>query len=99
MTSLPRTINGHDSIWVIVDRLTKLAHFLPIKKSFSLNRLAKMYIDEVVKLHGIPLRIVPDCDYKFTSHCWEALHGALGTRLKFSTTFYPQIDRQTERTI
>ena len=96
---LPRTPKGHDPIWVIVDRLTKSAHFLPMKKNFSLARLAQLYVEEIVRLHGVPSAIVSDRDPRFTSRFWEALQTALGTRLKFSTAFHPQTDGQTERTI
>lgn len=99
VTGLPRTSRGHDTIWVIVDRLTKSAHFLPIKKTFPLNRLAQLYIGEIVRLHGVPSSIVSDRDPRFTSHFWDALQTALGTRLKFSIAFHPQTDGQTERTI
>jgi len=96
---LPRTSRGYDSIWVIIDHLTKSAHFLPIKKTYPLNRFARIYIEEILKLHGVPASIVSDRDPCFTSHFWEALHEALGSQLKFSTTFHPQIDGQSERTI
>ena len=96
---LPRTSKGYDSIWVIVDHLTKSAHFLPIKKTYPLSRFARIYIEEIVKLHGVPASIVSDRDPQFTSHFWGALHEALGSQLKFSTAFHPQTDGQSERTI
>ena len=77
----------------------KLAHFLPIEKTFPLNRLAKLYIEEIVRLHGIPASIVSNRDPRFTSRFWGALHKALGTQLKFSTAFHPQTNRQTKQTI
>ena len=70
---------GYDSIWVIVDRLTKSAHFLPIKKTYPLNRFARISIEEIVKLHGIPASIVSDRNPHFTSHFLGALHKALGS--------------------
>ena len=70
ITKLPKTRKGNDTIWVIVDRLTKSAHFLPIKETFSMERLAKLYVDEIVSLHGVPLSIVSDRDSRFTSHFW-----------------------------
>ena len=82
VTSLSRTAKGHDTIWVIIDRLTKSAHFLPIKKTFSLNCLAKLCIEEIVRLHGIPSSIALDHDPRYTSYFWEALYDALGTKLK-----------------
>ncbi|WCJ39071.1 Transposon Tf2-6 polyprotein [Euphorbia peplus] len=99
VSSLPRTQRGHDSVWVIVDRLTKSAHFLPVRVDYSLDKLAGIYVNEVVRLHGVPLSIVSDRDPRFTSQFWQSLHRALGTRLKFSTSFHPQTDGQSERTI
>ena len=92
VSGLPRTVKGYDAIWVVVDRLTKSTHFLPIKKTYPLNHLAKLYVEEVVRLHGVPSSIVSHRDPRFTSHFWGALQDALGTKLKFSTTFHPQTD-------
>ena len=99
VTELPRTIGGYDAIWVIVDRLTKTAHFLPVKKTYSTNRLARLYVNRIVYLHGVPVSIVSDREATFTSVFWQELHKALGMRLDFNTTFYPQTDGQSERTI
>ena len=99
VTGLPCTTGGFDSIWVIVDRLTKLAHFLPIKKTYSTNRLARLYVSRIVCLHGIPVSIISDRGATFTSVFWQELPKALGTRLDFSTAFHPQTDGQSERTI
>ncbi|KAL2232344.1 UNVERIFIED_CONTAM: Transposon Tf2-11 polyprotein [Sesamum indicum] len=96
---LPRTFRRHDAIWVIVDRLTKSAHFLPIYQNDSLDKLAELYVSEIVRLHGIPTSIVSDRDPRFTSHFWGSLQTALGTKLHFSTAFHPQTDGQSERTI
>ncbi len=96
---LPRTQKNHDAVWVIVDRLTKFAHFLPVRMDYSLDRLAKLYIDEIVRLHGVLVSIVSDRDPRFTSRFWGSLQKALGTKLNFSTTFHPQIDGQSERVI
>ncbi|KAL2226381.1 UNVERIFIED_CONTAM: Transposon Ty3-I Gag-Pol polyprotein [Sesamum indicum] len=96
---LPRTFRRHDVIWVIVDRLTKSAHFLPIRQNDSLDKLAELYVSEIVRLHGIPTSIVSDRDPRFTSHFWGSLQTALGTKLHFSTAFHPQTDGQSERTI
>ena len=96
---LPRSEKGSDSIWVIVDRLTKSAHFLPVKTTYNLNQLAQLYIDEIVRLHGIPISIVSDRDPRFTSVFWKSLHKALGTKLNFSTAYHPQTDGQSERVI
>ncbi|KAI3821409.1 hypothetical protein L1987_08976 [Smallanthus sonchifolius] len=99
ITKLPRTAKGHDTIWVIVDRLTKSAHFLPIRETFSSERLAEVFINEVVARHGMPLTIVSDRDTRFTSRFWKRFHEAMGTRLNISTAYHPQTDGQTERTI
>jgi len=99
VTKLPRTSRGHDSIWVIVDRLTKTAHFLPVREDYKTEKLARIYIDEIVTRHGVPLSIISDRDSHFTSRFWEKLHEALGTRLNRSTAYHPQTDGQSERTI
>ena len=99
VTGFPKTPSGNDSIWVIVDRLTKSAHFLAIKVSLSLERLAKLYVNEIVRLHGVPVTIVSDRDRRFVSQFWKKLHMAMGTNLNFSTAFHPQTDGQSERTI
>ncbi|KAK4382892.1 Transposon Tf2-12 polyprotein [Sesamum angolense] len=99
VVGLPRTLRKHDTIWVIVDRLTKSAHFLPIRLGDSLDKLAELYVSEIVRLHAVPVSIVSDRDPRFTLHFWESLQGALGTKLHFSTAFHPQIDGQSERTI
>uniref|UniRef100_A0A2N9IIP1 Integrase catalytic domain-containing protein n=1 Tax=Fagus sylvatica TaxID=28930 RepID=A0A2N9IIP1_FAGSY len=99
VSGLPRTRKDHDSIWVIVDRLTKSAHFLAVKTTYSLSRLARLFVDEIVRLHGAPVSILSDRDPRFTSRFWPRLHQAMGTRLSFSTAFHPQSDGQTERTI
>ena len=99
MTRLALTQRKHDSVWVIVDRFTKSGHFIPVKIDYSMDRLAELYVDEIVRLHGVPLSIVSDRDARFTSRFWKELQSALGTRLNFSTTFHPQTDGQSERLI
>ena len=99
VTGLPRTQRQHDAIWVIVDRLTKYAHFIPVNVEDSLEKLAKLYVNEIVRLHGVPVSIVSDRDLGFTSRFWPSLQAGLGTRLHFSTSFHPQTDGQLERTI
>ena len=99
VVGLPRCRNGHDTIWVIVDRLTKSAHFLPIRNSDSLDKLAQLYVREIIRLHGTLVSIVSDGDPRFTSRFWPSLQNALGTKLHFSTAFHPQTDGQSERTI
>ncbi|KAK2388470.1 hypothetical protein QL285_062153 [Trifolium repens] len=98
ITGLPKTRRKHDSIWVIVDRLTKSAHFLPVRTTDTAAKLTDVYIAEIVSLHGIPSSIVSDRDPKFTSHFWKSLHEALGTKLRLSSAYHPQTDGQTERT-
>ncbi|XP_049378066.1 LOW QUALITY PROTEIN: uncharacterized protein LOC125842802 [Solanum stenotomum] len=99
VVGLPRTSRGVDSIWVIVDRLTKSAHFLPVHTTFSAERLARIYIREVVRLHGVPVAIISDRGSQFTSSFWRAFQEELGTRVHLSTAFHPQTDGQSERTI
>lgn len=96
---LPKAPIGQDAIWVVMDRLTKTAHFIPINVKYSMERLAEIYIKEIVKLHGVPAAIVSDQDPRFTSRFWQSLQKAMGTKLRFSTTYLPQTDGQTERTI
>ena len=88
VVGLPRTPANYDLVWVIVDRLTKSAHFLPINIRYSLVKLAQLYIKEVVRLHDIPSSIVSDRDPKFTSRFWRSLHEALGTKLRLSSTYH-----------
>ena len=99
VTGLPRTTGMYDSVWVIVDRFTKSAHFLPVKVTYSVDQYAELYVKEIVRLHGAPKSIVSDRDPKFTSKFWVSLQKAMGTKLKFSTAFHPQTDGQSERTI
>ena len=99
VTGLPRSSKGNDAIWVIIDRLTKSAHFIPYRVGQSTEQLAKRYMEEIVRLHGVPVCIVSDRDSRFTSHFWKSLQASLGTKLNFSTAYHPQTDGQSERTI
>jgi hypothetical protein len=99
VSGLPRTQKGYDSIWVIVDRLTKSAHFLPAKSTFGADKLARLFIDEIVRLHGVPVSIVSDRGSYFTSKYWDSFMRTMGVRLNFSTAFHPETDGQSERTI
>jgi len=99
VTHLPRTFRGHDTIWVIVDRLTKSAHFLAMNLRMSLAKLAQLYIKEIVRLHGVPSSIVSDRDPRFTSRFWQTLQSAMGSKLTMSSAYHPQTDGQSERTI
>ena len=92
VTGLPRTQRQHDVIWVIVNRLTKSAHFLPVNVEDCLEKLAQSYVDEIVRLHGVLESIVSYRDPRFTSRFWPSLQTASGTRLHFNTAFHPQTD-------
>ena len=96
VVGLPHCQSGYDTIWVIIDRLTKSAHFLPMKNSDSVEKLAELYVKEIVQLHGTPVSIVSDRDPQFTSRFWPSLQRALGIRLHFSTDFHPRTDGQSE---
>jgi hypothetical protein len=97
ITELPRTQKGNDSIWVIIDRLTKVAHFIPVKTTFGGATLAWIYLKEIVRLRGIPRKIVLDRGTQFTSKFWKGLQQAMGTKLDSSTAYHPQSDGQMER--
>jgi transposase InsO family protein len=97
IVGLPKSIRFHDAIWVIVDILTKVAHFIPVKTTFNANQLAQLYMSRIVSLHGVPKSITSDRGSLFTSAFWLRLHQALGTMLKHSTAYHPQTDGQTER--
>ncbi|XP_035816157.1 uncharacterized protein, partial [Zea mays] len=98
IVGLPRTRDGYDSIWVIVDRLTKVAHFIPVKTTYSGAQLAELYMSRIVCLHGVPKKIVSDRGTQFTSRFWKRLHESMDTKLNFSSAYHPQTDGQTERT-
>jgi hypothetical protein len=97
IVDLPRTQSGYDSIWVIVDRLTKVAHFIPIKTTYSGLQLVELYMSRIVCLHGMLKKIVSDKGTQFTLKFWERLHETLDTQLCFSSAYHPQTDGQTER--
>nr|GEX75470.1 putative reverse transcriptase domain-containing protein [Tanacetum cinerariifolium] len=99
ITKLPKTTNGYDTIWVIVDRLIKSAHFLPMRENDPMEKLMKLYMKEVVTRHGVTVSIISDRDGRFKSLFWQALHKALRTQLDMSTTYHPETDGQSERTI
>jgi hypothetical protein len=98
IVGLPRTQAGYDSIWVIVDLFTKVAHFIPVKMTYSVAKLAELYMSRIVCLHGVPRKIVSDRGSQFTSKFWEKLHESMDTKLNFSSAYHPQMDGQTERT-
>ncbi|GJV07300.1 putative reverse transcriptase domain-containing protein [Tanacetum coccineum] len=97
VTKLPKLSNGHDIIWVIVDRLTKSVHFIPTRETDSMETFTRLYIKEIVFRHGLPISIISDRDSHFTSRFWKSLQSALGTHLDMSTTYHPDTDRQTAR--
>jgi len=97
IVGLPRTQKGHDAIWVIVDRLTKVAHFIPVKTTFTVSKLAELYIDNILKLHRAPRSIVSDRGPQFTAKFWQSLHKSIGTNLEYSSAYHPQTDGQIER--
>ncbi|KAG8503507.1 hypothetical protein CXB51_001514 [Gossypium anomalum] len=99
VTGLPLTLKKKDAVWVVVDRLTKSAHSIPVRTDYSLDKLAELYIAEIVRLHGVPMSIISDRDLRFTSRFWKKLQEALGTKLNFSTAFHPQTDGQSEKVI
>jgi hypothetical protein len=97
INGLPRTPKGNDSIWVIVDHLTKIAHFILMRTRYGGDKLAKLYIDNILKLHGVPKSTVSDRRAQFVSKFWRSLHQALKTKLDFSSAYHPQIDGQTKK--
>ena len=99
VVGLPVTERKHDSIWVVVDRFTKSAHFLPMRINYSLDKQTELHIREIVQLHEIPISIISNRDPRFTSIFWGKLQEALGTQLNFSIAFHPQTDGQSERVI
>ncbi|GKC13174.1 putative reverse transcriptase domain-containing protein [Tanacetum coccineum] len=99
ITGLPRTPSGYDMIWVIVDRLTKSAHFLPMKKTESMEKLTQLYLKEIICRHGVLVLIILDRDSRFTFRFWRSLQKDLGTDVNMSTAYHPEMDGQSERTI
>nr|GEY10223.1 putative reverse transcriptase domain-containing protein [Tanacetum cinerariifolium] len=99
VTKLPKTSNGHDTIWDIVDHLTKSTHFIPTQETDGMDTLTWLYIKEIISRHGVPISIISYRDSHFTSRFWKSLQKALGTQLDMSTTYHPETDGQSERTI
>ena len=92
VVELPLSQQGNDAKWVIMDQLAKLVHFLLMHMTHFMEKLAQIYVNGIVRLHGIPVSIVSNRDLRFTSLFWKSLHGVLRTKLKFSTAFHPQTD-------
>ncbi|GJY65239.1 putative reverse transcriptase domain-containing protein [Tanacetum coccineum] len=99
ITKIPKTSSGYDTIWVTVNRLSRSAHFLPMKETDKMERLARLYLKEVVSRHGVSVSIIIYRDSRFTSRFWQSLQKSLGTRLDMSTAYHPRTDRQRKRTI
>jgi hypothetical protein len=97
IVGLPLTARKKDSIWVIVDKLTKTAHFIAVHTTYSVQQYAELYMDHIVRLHGIPKTIISDRGTQFVARFWEQLHECLGTKLIRSSSYHPQTDGQTER--
>ena len=91
VVGLPKTQKGIDSIWVIVDRLTKVTRYLPIRTNYGGEKLARLYVDHIVKLYGVPSKIVSDRGTQFTSKVWRSLHKAMGKKLDFSSAYHPRL--------
>jgi hypothetical protein len=98
IVGLARTRDGYDSIWAIVDRLTKVAHFIPVKTTYSAAQLAELYMSRIVCLHGVPKKIVSERGTQFTSQFWKRLHESMDTKLNFSSAYHSQTNCQTKRT-
>ncbi|GJW05401.1 putative reverse transcriptase domain-containing protein [Tanacetum coccineum] len=96
---LPRSSSGYDAIWVIMDSLTKSAHFLPIREDYKMEKLARIYINEIVARHDVPVSIISERDGRFASYLWQALQEALGTKLHMSITYHLETDETTEKII
>ena len=97
ITGLPRTKKGNDSIMVVVDKLSKAVHFIPVQSTYKAVQIAHLFMQNIFRLHGFPKVIISDRDVKFTSTFWRTLFAELGTQLNFSTAYHPQTDGQTER--
>jgi transposase InsO family protein len=96
IVGLPNTFQKHDSIWVIIDRLTKIAHFLPVHTTHTAKKYAEIYLEKIIRLHGVPKTIISDRGAQFIARFWEQLQSSLGTKLVRSSAYHPQTDGQTE---
>ena len=98
IVGLPLTARRHDSIFVLVDTLTKSAHFIPVRATYQTPDIARVFISEIVRLHGVPKKIISNRGSVFTGRFWKSFQEALGTQLNFSTAYHLETDGQTERT-
>ena len=98
IVGLPLTPRRHDSIFVVVDTLTKSAHFIPVHMTYQAPNIVRVFISEIVRLHGVPKKIISDRGSVFTGRFWTSFQEALGTQLNFSTAYHPETDGQTEHT-
>ena len=96
ITGFPLTHKQHDSIMVVVDKLRKSAHFIPVKSTCKAINVAKVFRTELFRLHGVPKMVIYDWDVKFTSNFWKSLFAGLETKINFNTSYHPEIDGQTE---
>ena len=99
VTHFPPTSLGHDAVWVIMDRLTKSAHFLVVRMTFTLEEFYRLYKREIVQLHEVPVSIVSNRDLMFMAYFWKSFQRVMGTQLMMSIAFHPQTDVQSKRTI
>ena len=97
ITGLPKTQSGHDAIWVVIDRLSKVAHFLAVRESITASQLAELYVSRIVVLHVVPKKSISDRGSLFTSKFWASIQQAMGTQVSFSTAYHPSTGGQTER--
>ena len=99
IVGLPATQKGHNGVWVVMDRWTKIAHFLPFNTKWSITKLVRYYVREIIRLHDVSVSIVSDRDARFTSRFWQSFQEAMGIKLQMSSAYHPQMDGQSERTI
>jgi hypothetical protein len=97
ITKFPRTAKQHDSIMAVVDKLTKVSHFIPVKSTHKASNIVEIYMREIIKLHGVPKTIVSDRDSKFTSNFWKGIFKEFGKKMNFSTTYHPKTNGKTKR--
>ena len=95
VVGFPLTSSRHNAILVVVDKLTKSAHFIPVRDTYDVTDVARVFINEIVRLHGVPKKIISDRDPKFTSRFWTSMQSALGTQLNLSSTYHLETDGQT----